>query len=76
MRFAPEIYKENIPDKMKNAERWILWKIVNRNNGWTDRKEIVKKDGYVVLGTKYIKEWVKYYENGEWAIKEEKSYES
>ena len=32
MRFAPEIYKENIPDKMKNAERWILWKIVNRNN--------------------------------------------
>lgn len=36
----------------------------------------MKKDGYVVLGTKYIKEWVKYYENGEWAIKEEKSYES
>ena len=32
MRFAPKAYKEYIPDKMKNAERWILWKIVNRNN--------------------------------------------
>lgn len=32
MRFAPETYREYIPDKMKNAERWILWKIVNRNN--------------------------------------------
>lgn len=65
-----KILKSEKNDRSFQIGDWLLLKEYNpKIKKFTERKVMVEityitnyqqKDGYVVLGTKYIKEWVKY----------------